>query len=240
VIRENDVSRSLHEQLSILISETESGGRLLSEPRLAEDLGVSRASLREAMRTFETRGLLLRKQGVGTFVIHPDNVFDSGLDNLVSLETLADQIGLVVSMGNLEVCRQVLDCELSEKLGLPINEEILKVSRVILTENRPIAFLEDNLPVDVISEEEVKEHFTGSVLDILIKRDDIPLASSRCDISAIGATPEIARALDIQRHDPLLFFSSTLYSSRGRIIDSSFSYFIPGYFHFHLVRRVGD
>lgn len=240
MIRENDVSRSLHEQLSILISETESGDRLPSEPRLAEDLGVSRPSLREAMMTFETRGLLQRKQGVGTFVIHPDNVFDSGLDSLVSLETMADQIGLEVSMGDLEVCRQVLDCELSEKLGLPNDEEILKVSRVILAENRPIAFLEDNLPVDVISEEEVKEHFTGSVLDLLIKRDDIPLASSRCDISAIGATPEIARALDIQRHVPLLVFSSMLYSSRGRIIDSSFSYFIPGIFHFHIVRRVGD
>jgi GntR family transcriptional regulator len=240
VIRENDVSRSLHEQLSILISETESGDRLPSEPRLAEDLGVSRPSLREAMMTFETRGLLQRKQGVGTFVIHPDNVFDSGLDSLVSLETMADQIGLEVSMGDLEVCRQVLDCELSEKLGLPKDEEILKVSRVILAENRPIAFLEDNLPVNIISEEEVKEHFTGSVLDLLIKRDDIHLASSRCDISAIGATPEIARALDIQRHVPLLVFSSMLYSSRGRIIDSSFSYFIPGIFHFHIVRRVGD
>ncbi len=239
MIRENDVSRSLHEQLSILISETESGDRLPSEPRLAEDLGVSRPSLREAMMTFETRGLLQRKQGVGTFVIHPDNVFDSGLDSLISLETMADQIGLEVSMGDLEVCRQVLDCELSEKLGLPKDEEILKVSRVILAEDRPIAFLEDNLPVDVISEEEVKEHFTGSVLDLLIKRDDIPLASSRCDISAIGATPEIARALDIQRHVPLLVFSSMLYSSRGRIIDSSFSYFIPGIFHFHIVRRVG-
>lgn len=240
MIRDNDVSRSLHEQLSILISETASGDRLPSEPRLAENLGVSRASLRETMRTFETRGLLQRKQGVGTFVIHPDTVFDSGLDKLVSLETLADQIGLEVSMGDLEVCRQVLDYELSKSLGLPENEEILKVSRVILAENRPVAFLEDNLPVDVISEQEVKQHFTGSVLDLLINRDDIPLASSRCDISAIGATPEIARALEIQRHAPLLVFSSLLYSSRGRIIDSSFSYFIPGYFHFHIVRRVGD
>ncbi len=240
MIRDNDVSRSLHEQLSILISETESGDRLPSEPRLAEDLGVSRASLRETMRTFETRGLLQRKQGVGTFVIHPDTVFDSGLDKLVSLESLADQIGLEVSMGDLEICRQVLDSELSEYLGLPENEEILKVSRVILAENRPVAFLEDNLPVDIISEQEVKQHFTGSVLDLLINRDDIPLASSRCDISAIGATPEIARALEIQRHDPLMVFSSLLYSTRGRIIDSSFSYFIPGYFHFHIVRRVGD
>ncbi len=240
MIKDNDVSRSLHEQLSLLIAATESGEQLPSEPKLAVELGVSRASLREAMRTFETRGLLQRKQGVGTFVIHPTSVFDTSLENLNSLETMAHQLGLEVSMGDLNVDRRVVDPELSEILELPVNEEILQVSRVILAENRPVAYLEDNLPIDVISEEEVRKDFTGSVLDMLIRRDDIPLASSKCEISAIGATRDIAIALDIQRHDPLLVFSSLLFSTRGRIIDSSFSYFLPGYFHFHIVRRVGE
>jgi GntR family transcriptional regulator len=240
LIKDNDVSRSLHEQLSQLIAETESGNRLPSEPKLAAVLGVSRASLREAMRTFETRGLLQRKQGVGTFVIHPTNVFETGLENLNSLETIADQLGLEVSMGDLEVCRRTIDKEMAKALELPEGMEVLTVSRVILAENRPVAFLEDNLPLDILSEEEVKQDFTGSVLDMLIRRDDIPLASSKCEISALGAPKEIARALDIQRHDPLLVFSSLLFSTRGRIIDSSFSYFLPGYFHFHIVRRVGD
>ena len=87
---------------------------------------------------------------------------------------------------------------------------------------------------------ELSSQFTGSVLDLLINRDDIPLASSKCDISAIGASSDIADALMIEANDPLLYFSSLLFSTRGRIIDSSFSYFIPGYFHFHIVRRVGD
>ncbi len=240
MIKDNDVSRSLHLQLSQLIGETESGQRLPSEPKLAEELGVSRASLREAMRTFETRGLLQRKQGVGTFVIHPESVFETGLENLNSLETIAAQLGLEVSMGKMEISRQVVDRELAVILELPEGQEILTVSRVILAQDRPVAYLEDNLPIDVIPESEVRLNFTGSVLDMLIRRDDIPLASSNCQISAIGATSKIASALDIQRHDPLLVFSSLLYSTRGRIIDSSFSYFLPGYFHFHIVRRVGN
>jgi GntR family transcriptional regulator len=240
LIKENDVSRSLHEQLSVLIEDTESGDQLPSEPKLAVELGVSRATLREAMRTFEIRGLLQKKQGVGTFVIHPTRVFDTGLENLNSLETIADQLGLEVSMGDLQVASRVVNIEMSETLELPKNEEILQVSRVILAENRPVAYLEDNLPIDILSEEEVRKDFTGSVLDMLIKRDDIPLVSSKCEISAIGATHDIAIALEIQRLDPLLVFSSLLYSTRGRLIDSSFSYFLPGFFHFHIVRRVGD
>jgi GntR family transcriptional regulator len=238
LIKDNDVSRSLHEQLSQLIASTKSGEQLPSEPKLAEVLGVSRASLREAMRTFETRGLVERKQGIGTFVIHSPQVFESGLENLISLERIAEQIGLPVSMGDLEIKKIILDHPSAQRLELGESQEILKVSRVILADDRPVAFLEDNLPIDVLSENEVKQHFTGSVLDLLIKRDDIPLASSKCDISAMGATPELAAALDIEVNDPLLVFSSLLFSTMGRIIDSSFSYFIPGYFHFHIVRRV--
>ncbi len=126
MIKENDVSRSLHEQLSVLIEETQSGDQLPSEPKLAVELGVSRATLREAMRTFEIRGLLQKKQGVGTFVIHPTRVFDTGLENLNSLETIADQLGLEVSMGDLQVARRVVNIEMSETLELPENEEILQ------------------------------------------------------------------------------------------------------------------
>jgi len=235
-----EVSQTIHEKLGTLIDNTQSGDRLPSEPDLAQDLGVSRATLREAMRTFETRGLLQRKQGVGTFVIHPTNVFESGLERLVSLETIADQIGLEVFQGDLDVERTKADQVTAEHMNLEPGEKVLRVSRVIMAENRPIAYLIDTLPAAVLSPEEMGPDFKGSVLDLLVQRSDPPLASSRCDINAIGATSEIARALDIQRHDPLLVFTSQLYSIRGRVIDFSYSYFLPGYFRFHIVRRIGD
>jgi GntR family transcriptional regulator len=236
----NAASQSIHERLGSLIDETESGERLPSEPDLAKDMGVSRATLREAMRTFETRGLLRRKQGVGTFVIHPTNVFETGLENLASLKTIADQIDLEVFPGDLEIERIQADQEIAEQLNLDPGSRVVKVSRVIMTKDRPIAYLVDILPLDVLPPQELKADFKGSVLDLLIERRDPPLASSRCDINAIGATSEIARALAIQRHDPLLVFTSKLYSVRGRVIDFSHSYFLPGYFRFHIVRRIGE
>ncbi len=235
---ENDVSKNIHKQLNIIITNTETGERLPSEPKLADKLGVSRATLREAMRTFETKGLLQRKQGVGTFVIHPSNVFEAGLENLVSLETLADQVDLEISTGELVVKEDPASKKQAEELDLKEGEAILKISRTILAENRPVAYLVDNVPLDVLSADEVKKDFNGSVLDLLIINQDIPLTTSRCNITAMGATSEIASALDIQRHDPLLVFSSKLYNAEGRMIDLSSSHFIPGYFHFHIVRRV--
>jgi GntR family transcriptional regulator len=76
------------------------------------------------------------------------------------------------------------------------------------------------------------------VLDFLLGRGD-PLASSRANVSAIGATAEVARALEIQRGDVLLHFYSQLFDTNNKVVDYSLSYFIPGYFHFHVLRRVG-
>jgi GntR family transcriptional regulator len=82
--------------------------------------------------------------------------------------------------------------------------------------------------------------FTGSVLDQLLKRSKPPLANSRCEICAVAATQEVARALNIQRGDALLKFVSCLYTFEGKVVDYSFSYFLPGYFRFHVVRELID
>ena len=54
------------------------------------------------------------------------------------------------------------------------------------------------------------------------------------------ATAEVAKALEIQRGDVLLQFVSQIYTTDGKIVDYTVSYFIPGYFNFHVVRRIGN
>src|SRR5664279_1981066 len=91
----------LQGELTNLIAATEPGEKLPAEPELAHRLGVSRATLREAMRSFEGQGLIRRRQGVGTFVVSHKQVIESGLEALESIETLASKIGLNVEMGDL-------------------------------------------------------------------------------------------------------------------------------------------
>lgn len=232
-------SQTLHENLEGIIQSTEPGTKLLSEPKLAKQLGVSRATLREAMRTFETRGLLRRQQGVGTFVTRPSQVIESGLEVLESIERMAERIGLRVSMGTIEGKNCAADEATARNLGVRAGTEVFCVSRVILAEERPVAYLVDILPLVYLKPNDVKVNFTGSVLDLLLRRGDPQLGVSRCEISAIAAPPEVARALNIQRGDSLMMFEALLYTKDGEPVDYSFSYFLPGYFKFHVVRRVG-
>jgi GntR family transcriptional regulator len=233
------VSQRLHEALGRIIASTEPGQRLPSEPDLARQLGVSRATLREAMRTFETQGLLRRRQGSGTYVNHPSQVIESGLEVLESIETLAQRIGLPVSMGALQVQQRPPEEEECRSLGINCEDQVISVSRVILAEGRPVAFLVDILPQDVLTPGDLNTSFTGSVLDLLLRRGEPPLMVSRTHIGAATATHDVARALGIQRGDVLLHFKAELYTPTGRVVDYSISYFLPGYFRFHVLRRVG-
>lgn len=228
----------LQGELARLIETTPAGERLPAEPDLATQMGVSRATLREAMRSFEGQGLIRRRQGVGTFVVSHTQVIESGLEELESIEALARKIGLPVSMGALTI-KEVKAAELqAEHLNVKEGASLVEVSRTIHAENRPVAFLVDLLPEDILTAADLKEGFTGSVLDLLLQRGNPALVNSVTEVQAEAATPEIARALQIQRGDTLLKFMARLLSTSGRVVDLSTSYFLPGYFRFHIVRKV--
>ncbi|MGW8251407.1 MAG: GntR family transcriptional regulator [Anaerolineales bacterium] len=233
------ISQRLHAELREMIAATEPGERLPSEPNLARKLGVSRATLREAMRAFETQGLIRRRQGAGTFVQPPSHVIEGGLEVLESIETQAQRIGLKVHMGDLRVVSQPASQAQAGRFQIYANDPVMQLSRVIYTDDRPVAYLIDTVPESVLSPDELGDDFSGSVLDLFIERGDPHLLSSRCEISAITATPEIARLLGIQRGDGLLCFEAYLYDGGGELIDHSLSYFLPGIFRFHVVRKVG-
>jgi GntR family transcriptional regulator len=226
------------ERLEEMLAEMEPGSFLPSEPKLAREMGVSRATLREAMRPFEQQGLIIRRQGVGTYVAEPPKIIESGLEVLESIESMANRIGLQVEMGELRVESTPPNDEEAADFDLGAEDEVIRISRLIHAKGRPVAFLVDALPSGLIPLEEFGEGFTGSVLDLLLRRREPELSHSRAEITAVAAPPEIGRALQIQRADVLLRFRARLFSKQGRAVDRSESYFLPGVFRFHINRRV--
>ena len=229
----------LQTDLAALIARTPADAKLLTEPRLAEELGVSRATLREAMRTFETQGLIRRRQGSGTFVVGHVPALDSGLEALESIESMAQKLGLEISVSGLQIESVFADQEHANGLGVALASRLTRVRRVIRADGRAVAYLVDTLTEETLKADQLPDSFKGSVLDFLLARGD-KLTVSRATISAANATADVAKALEIQRGDVLLQFISQLYTATGRVVDYSSSHFIPGYFNFHVVRRVGS
>jgi GntR family transcriptional regulator len=225
--------------LASLLARTAPGTYLPSEPELARRLGVSRATLREAMRSFGERGLVVRRQGVGTYVTEAPQVIDTGLEVLESIETLAARMGLSTSMGALQVRRRAADADEARSLELGAAGEVVEVSRVMLAEGRPVAYLVDVLVPGILPDGALERGFTGSVLDLLLRQGEPALDSARTEITAVSATGEIARSLSIQRGDVLLGMEAYLFTKDNHAVDHSLSYFLPGTFRFNVLRRVG-
>ncbi len=236
-------NRPLYQETALRLGEilaaTAPDTFLPSEPDLARQLGISRATLREAMRSFEEQGRIVRRQGVGTIVTHPPRALDAGLEVLESLETLAARTGLPVEMGDCQIVVRPAGEEDALQLEIPASSSVVEVSRVILTGGRPVAFLVDVLPEALLPRQVRDNGFTGSVLDALLRAGSVELDVSRTEISALSAPPEIARRLQIQRGDVLLRLEARLFSRDGRAVDHSWSYFLPGSIRLHVVRRVG-
>lgn len=228
------------DELSDLIDAFEPGQYLPSEPKLAKQLGVSRATLREAMRVFEGRGLVIRRQGVGTLVASPPQVIESGIDTLESIESQARKMGLEVKMGELGISYRQPTDEERNHFAMLDGLSVVAISRVIEAKDRPVAYLVDIMPEDLLPSETQESGFSGSLLDLMIQREHPAISHANSEVMAVPASPEVARQLHIQRGDVLLCLEGWLYTQEGAIIDHTYSYFLPGTFRFRVLRRPAE
>lgn len=219
-------------------SLTREDGLLPSETQLGQRFEVSRATIREALAQLEQRGTIVRRQGVGTFVASPPAVIEAGLEVLESLEAMARRIGLETQMADAVVEERAATSGEAGFLQLPPAGPVLSVARTILTDGRPVAYLVDVVPTAILRQADLGEDFSGSVLDLFLRRGEPALSHSRADIQAEAATSPIARKLHLRRGSTLLKLQAQLVARDGRIVDYSLSYFVPGYFHFHVIRRI--
>jgi len=220
--------------------EYQPGQQLPPEGDFARQLGISRPTLREALHSLELEGVIVCRHGVGTF-ISPNygKRFESGLETLESIERIASRMGLQTQMGDALIEeRTASPIELSE-LGLTRETNVLFVSRAILVYNRSVAHLKDVVPVKYLRKEDLGQDFHGSILEMLLKRGNPPLSYSFTKLAAVTAEISLAKLLDIQPHTPLMRLEARLFSQSDQIVDYSVSHFVPGFFDFHVVRRVG-
>lgn len=213
------------------------GERLPSEPVLAHDLGISRSTLREALRVFEGEGIISRRPGVGTFILDHPPVIESGLETLESLDSLARKAGLEAGTEDLVFGEERADEVLAEKLQVPEGEKLVSVSRIKTTVERPIAYMYDLVLEKFVSLEEMKRDFRGSVLDSLLLKK-LPVAYARANIIPARATHFLSRKLRIPFKTPVLLLEETLFLKSGEVVSYSLNYFLREFFKFHVIRRL--
>jgi GntR family transcriptional regulator len=230
----------VEEALADMLSDSKPGERLPPEPELAQRLGVSRSTLREALRALKDKGLIAGKRGVGTFVQSRLPVIPSGLETLESVDVIARRLGHDIRTVQVTIEEQPALQEPQKRLGLSAGDTVSCVRRVKLAGEQPVACIEDMIPTRIADVVTLRARFRDSVLDFLREQGNPPPDHARADIVPISAEGDLAAKLALRPGTAVLLLKETLFSAEGRPIGYSRNYFVPGFFDFHVIRRIGS
>ena len=203
------------------------GARLENEIALADRLGLSRPTVRRAIQELVSKGLLVRRRGLGTQVVQRP------LTREVELTSLFDDL----KRGSREPTTELLsravigaDDRISEVLSVPSGVPILHVRRVRFADGVPLAILENFLASEFIdiSEEDLR---TRGLYQLLRARGT-SISVARQRIGARSATLEESKLLEIKARGPVLTMDRTAYSNNGRAIEYGHHCYRPDLYSF--------
>ncbi|MGH3318717.1 MAG: GntR family transcriptional regulator [Streptosporangiaceae bacterium] len=234
------------------------GDRIPPETELVEHLGVSRATLRAAVGRLVDRGVLTRRQGSGTFLAHPPEGNEqaspvgirlgSAVAQLGRLETytaIAERLGLKIDSEQLRVGTGTASHEEAVALELPEGSRTVRVSRVLLIDSEPSAWMIDVLPVGLLPVEKIKQRLSPDwmLLDLLLD-EGIPVGSSEVEVDAamLNDDQRAGRALGLAQPTAMLALTETIYLDSaavgdGRPVQLSRNLFLPDKLSLRLVRE---
>ncbi|NMB47088.1 MAG: FadR family transcriptional regulator [Firmicutes bacterium] len=129
-IKRDKVSSLVLEEIRLYIErqELEEGSQLPSERQLARSLGVSRTSIREAMKVLQGEGLIEIRVGQGTFLRSREHWLDSASGHLKAKETLLETLEVRQHLEELAV-ELVIKYASDEELDL-VEEALLQIEKV--------------------------------------------------------------------------------------------------------------
>ncbi|WP_174613356.1 GntR family transcriptional regulator [Virgibacillus ihumii] len=208
--------------------------KLPSEFQMSKLIGVSRATLREALRILEEENVVTRRHGVGTFV-NPKPVFSSGIEQLNSVTYMIEQSGKTPGSQFLSTEFQ----EPTEDERLKFNpkrvDKLAKIERVRTADDVPVVFCIDKVPEGLVPLDMV--HREDSLFKLLESYSGKRVSYAVAYIEPIGYHDRIYEALHCSPEQSLLLLKQMHYTDEDEPVLYSANFFRSDVFSFHVLRK---
>lgn len=211
------------------------GNKLPSEFELAKELGISRATLREALRILEDENVIIRKHGVGTFV-NAKPVFTNGIEELYSITHMIEKNNQKAGTIFVNVNHTTATQDDIKGFRLKENERLLRIERIRTADEEPVVYCIDKIPESVLPKDFSFEK-EGSIFHTLQEAANIHISYAVADIEPLGYHEKISSLLHSPPESALLVLKQTHYDITDRPVLISINYFRADKFRFQVIRR---
>ena len=190
------------------------GSRLENEVALASRLGLSRPTIRRAIQDLVDQGLLVRRRGIGTQVVH--GKITRNVD-LTSLYEDLERSGQKPETRVLSVETLPADERFAEALGVEAGSPVLHIARLRSADGVPLAILDNVLPAAFadLDRESLERHG----LYQLLRARGVIMRVAKQRIGARSATTHEAGLLDLSRGAPVLTMTRTAFDNSGVAVE---------------------
>jgi GntR family transcriptional regulator len=205
--------------------------RLLSERELGEKFKVSRMTVRQALTEMIREGILYTQVGKGTYV--GESKIKQELQTLTGFTQDMAARGTVASGQVLDARLVPVTLTLSAIFSVPMNTELVLLSRLRLSDGNPLA-IEEAYILHRVCPGLLKYDFsTESLYHILATRYHTILVRAEQTMEASLATPKEAELLQINSPSPILRIERLSYNEQNTLVEYVISAYRGDRYKFH-------
>lgn len=197
---------------SIKSGEYKPGDKLLTETEMAKKYGVSLITVRKAIGSLMEKGLVVRKQGKGTFVTKPK--LARNMKKLQSFSEMCEQMGVTPGAKMLVNRLVAADAKIAAALGIEPGSNVVHISRLRFADQEPVQIETSYFPLKYAFLLDARFD-DNSLFDHLREKAGVQVASSEKMIELCRATAEEAELLGVKKGDAMLLVQSTAYDKNG-------------------------
>jgi DNA-binding GntR family transcriptional regulator len=216
-------------EASILSGQLPAGARLENEVGLGERLGLSRPTIRRAIQELVDKGLVVRRRGIGTQVVH------GPVTRNVELSSLFEDLALSGQAPTTRLLTHDItpaDERTAAALGVEVGAQVSHVRRLRLADDVPVAILENYLPLDLAPFSDADLAARG--LYQLLRSHGVTMRVAKQNIGARAAHGDEAQLLEIEPRGAVLTMTRTAYDASGRAVEVGHHCYRPDLYSFSI------
>lgn len=201
------------------------GSKIPTEQQFMETYSVSRVTVRQTMQYLIDKGIIVRKQGIGTFV--KSRVISKNMEDIMEFYSSLLNKGSKLDTKIVSYDIVSPDSEIQDNLQLYNQEKVLKFVRKLVIEETLSVIDEIYIPAEIAKHWSKEDVLNKGSLQLIQDKSGIMLNNSVLKIRASFATSEIGKLLKIRKGSPLLEIRRLTYSAVQKPVDYTIFYF-PG------------